>query len=214
MTERSNARVQRYFDAHAGGYDQQMGGAERWLLGGHRRWATSRAEGEVLELAVGTGLNLPMYDEKARRVVGVDVSEEMLQRASARVAEHRLGHRIAVRLGDAQRLDLLDASMDTVVATYALCTIPDPSAALAEAWRVLRPGGQLVLVEHGQCRSAAGRLVQRALNVFTLRWQSDDLLLQPRTLVAEAGFEITVAEQVGRAGLVHRVHARRPAVAT
>ncbi len=210
MTSRSNDRVARIFDAHAGGYDQQMGGAERWLLGHHRRWAASRASGEVLELAVGTGLNLPLYGAPVRSVLGVDLSEAMLDGARARIAEHHLGDRVAVRRGDAQALDLPDASMDTVLATYALCTVAEPGLALAQARRVLRPGGRLVLVDHGLSRSGLGRLVQRALNPATLRWQSDDLLLQPGPLVEAAGFEVLEADQVGRAGLVHRVHAVRP----
>lgn len=211
MTSRSNERVARLFDAHAEGYDRQMGGAERWLLGHHRRWATSRASGEVLELAVGTGLNLPLYGEDASSVVGLDLSGAMLARAHERITEHELGERAVVQRGDAQALDLPDASVDTVLATYALCTVAAPGAVLQEARRVLRRGGHLVLVDHGLSRSAPGRLVQRALNPATLRWQSDDLLLQPLALVEAAGFEVLEADQVGRAGLVHRVHAVRRA---
>lgn len=212
VTKWSAGRVQRYFDAHADGYDQQMGGAERWLLGHHRRWATSRATGHVLELAVGTGLNLPLYGGAVRSVLGVDLSESMLARASEQIADHHLGVRIQVERGDAQALDVDDASMDTVVVTYALCTFPDPAAALTEAWRVLRPGGHLVLVDHGLARPAWAHLVQRALNPAALRWQGDDLLLEPRLLVADAGFEVVEADQVGRAGLVHRLHACRPTI--
>ena len=75
MTRRlSNARVQRYFDAHAGGYDRQMGVAERRLLGSQREWATSRAVGKVLELAVGTGWNLSLYPTGVEHVLGIDLS--------------------------------------------------------------------------------------------------------------------------------------------
>jgi len=70
----SNARVQRYFDAHAGSYDRQMGVAERRLLNSQREWATSRAVGKVLELAVGTGLNLSLYPTGVEHVLGIDLS--------------------------------------------------------------------------------------------------------------------------------------------
>ncbi len=212
--ELSAARVQRYFDAHAGSYDQQMGVAERWLLGRHREWATSRASGMVLELAVGTGLNLPLYPDRVRHVLGIDLSEAMLDHARARLRALRLDDRVQVRRGDVQHLDLADASVDTVVATYALCTVPDPRATLLEARRVLRPGGRLLLVEHGPSRSAWLRAVQHALNPLTIRWQADHLLRDPRELVTDTGFEITQAEQVGVGGLAHRVDARKPAADT
>lgn len=207
---RSAARVERYFDAHAQHYDRQMGGAERWLLGEQRRWATSRATGDVLELAVGTGLNLPLYGDQVRHLLGIDLSNAMLECAQDRLGDHHLEERMEVQRGDVQHLDLPDSSLDTVVATYAMCTIPDPHAALLEARRVLRPGGRLVLVDHGPGRSGWLRVAQRALNLVTVRWQSDDLLRDTRLLVAGAGFEIVEADQVGVAGLAHRVHARKP----
>ena len=211
---RSTAQVQQYFDAHAAGFDEQMGAGERWLLGRHREWATSRASGLVLELAVGTGLNLALYPDCVRSVLGVDLSEAMLALARARVRALHLGDRVDVRRGDVQHLDLADASVDTVLATYALCTVPDPRAALLEARRVLRPGGRLLLVEHGPSRSVWVRAVQHGLNPMTVRWQSDHLLRVPRELVTDTGFEITEADQVGVGGLAHRVDARKPMAQT
>jgi ubiquinone/menaquinone biosynthesis C-methylase UbiE len=93
----------------------------------------------VLELAVGTGLNLPLYPDRVRHVLGIDLSEAMLDHARARLRALRLDDRVQVRRGDVQHLDLADASVDTVVATYALRPVPDPRATLLEARRVLRP---------------------------------------------------------------------------
>jgi ubiquinone/menaquinone biosynthesis C-methylase UbiE len=206
----SPARVQRYFDAHAADYDREFGAAERRLLGDQRGWATSRATGRVLELAVGTGLNLPRYPDAVAHVLGVDLSEQMLDRARARIAAQGLSDRVEVRQGDVEHLDLPDASVDCVVATYALCTVADPVAVLREARRVLVPGGRLVLVEHGPARTPWIRAVQHLLNPFTKRWQADDLLRDPLEAVLAAGFTITEADRSGVGGLAHRVAAETP----
>jgi ubiquinone/menaquinone biosynthesis C-methylase UbiE len=206
----SNARVRDYFDAHAGDYDRVFGVAERRLLGDHRRWATSRARGTVLELAVGTGLNLSLYPDAVQRVVGVDLSDGMLDRARARLRTLGLVDRVELRVGDVQQLDLPDASVDSVVATYSLCTVADPTAAGREAWRVLTPGGRLLLVEHGLGESRWMRVVQRVLNPLTVRWQADDLLGEPRAVVEAVGFDLVESDRTGTGGIVHRIHARKP----
>ena len=203
----SAERARRQYDRLAGDYDRGMARAERRLLGPNREWATSRASGEVLELAVGTGLNLPLYGDGVPHVVGVDLSEGMLARARDRIRTP--GNRVELRQGDAQALDLADASVDTVLATYALCTVPDPDAVLREARRVLRPAGRLVLVEHGPSRAWWGRLVQRALNPVSIRFAADDLLRDPVALAERAGFTVLEADRAGFTGLVHRVLARR-----
>jgi len=200
-------RARDYFDKHAADYDRTVGDAERRLLGDQRGWATSRAHGRVLELAVGTGLNLPRYSASVEHVLGIDLSEQMLDRAKARIAEHGLAGRVEVRQGDVEHLDLTDASVDCVVGTYSLCTVADPAAVLREVRRVLVPGGRLVLVEHGPARTWWIRAVQRLINPVTKRWQADDLLRAPRPLAEAAGFTITEADQDGVGGLAHRVAA-------
>ncbi|WP_299035562.1 methyltransferase domain-containing protein [uncultured Pseudokineococcus sp.] len=211
MRSSPTARVRRVYDAHAQDYDRVFAVAERRLLGHHREWATSRASGVVLELAVGTGLNLPRYGPQVDRVVGVDLSEAMLDVARSRRRSLGLQERVDLRHGDVQALDLPDACVDAVVATYALCTVPDPAAALAQARRVLRPGGRLLLVEHGPCRSRAARALQRVLDPVTVRWQADHLLRDARRLAVDAGFVVEEADRAGRSGLVHRVYATSPA---
>jgi phosphatidylethanolamine/phosphatidyl-N-methylethanolamine N-methyltransferase len=109
--------------------------------------AASQAEGPVLDVGVGTGLELPMFDERAR-VFGVDLSEPMLRRAAHRVARLELRQVAGLARMDATRLAFPDASFACAVAPYMLTVVPEPEATLDELARVIKPGGEIVLVNH------------------------------------------------------------------
>lgn len=115
-----------------------------------RRHATQVANqtgGHVLEVGVGTGLALPFYAPELE-VTGIDFSEDMLERARAKVAEEKLSHVKELRQMDARQLDFPDSSFDTVVAMHLISVVPDPEQVMAEMARVCRPGGQILLVNH------------------------------------------------------------------
>jgi phosphatidylethanolamine/phosphatidyl-N-methylethanolamine N-methyltransferase len=103
--------------------------------------------GRILEVGVGTGISLPDYD-RSHRLVGIDISVPMLRKAQERVIEHKLDNVEALAVMDAKHLGLPDASFDVVVAQYVITAVPDPEATLHEFARVLRPGGEIVLVNH------------------------------------------------------------------
>jgi ubiquinone/menaquinone biosynthesis C-methylase UbiE len=199
-------RVQRLYDGEADRYDRGIAWTERWLFTGGRQWVCSRAHGDVLEIAVGTGRNLPYYAADVR-LTGVDVSSAMLALARQRAEE--LGRQIDLRLGDAQMLEFPGASFDTLVCTLALCTIPDPSRAVLEAARVLRPGGQLVLLEHVRSPALPARMVEQLLEPLAVRFAADHLLREPLTYVAAAGLQVQCLER-SRWGIVERLLARKP----
>jgi ubiquinone/menaquinone biosynthesis C-methylase UbiE len=205
VPELSNDRVERYFDKHAPRFDREMLFFERHVLGHHRRWATAQASGRVLELAVGTGLNLPLYAAAVDHVLGIELSERMVERARDRIAAHDLHDIVDVRVGDVQALDLPEESFDTVLSTYTMCTIPAPDQALREAVRVLKPGGRVVLVEHGSAANRVVRAGQRLVNPLSMRLGADHLLREPAPLAAAAGLSVTHADRAGWAGIVHRV---------
>jgi ubiquinone/menaquinone biosynthesis C-methylase UbiE len=117
------------------------------LLDHYRQRTIETAQGLVLEVGVGSGLNLPLYGPAVTRVVAVDPSPELLRLATKRAA----GAVVPVSLirALAEHLPFSGAVFDTIVMTWTLCSIPNPIAALTDMRRVLRPGGRLIFVEHG-----------------------------------------------------------------
>jgi len=137
---RETERVRRHYDRNAESYDQLIDPFERVLFGGGREWVCSRAQGEVLEIAAGTGRNLPFYPEGVR-LVGVELSPGMLEIARRRAQE--LGVQAELRVGDAHNLPFPDASFDVVLSTIGVMFAPDQQKAAGELLRVLRPGGKI-----------------------------------------------------------------------
>ncbi len=203
-------RVRRYYERIAHRYDEYVGYFERLLVGDGRQWVCGQARGEVLEIAVGTGRNLPYYPSDVR-LTGVDLTPAMLALARRRASD--LGREVDLRVGDAQALDLPAARFDTVVATLALSSIPDERHALAEARRVLRPGGRLLLLEHVRSALLPVRLLQRLLDPLFVRCYGDHLLREPLDHLVATGFVIERVER-SKAGVIERLAARTPAVTT
>ena len=129
----------------AASYDRMMSGAERAGLSDMRQNVVERATGRVLEIGAGTGLNLAHYRPDAELLLS-EPEEPMAKRLRRRIAAE--GGRAQVIQASGDRLPLEDDSVDSVVATLVLCTVPDAGAALGEIGRVLRPGGRLYFLEH------------------------------------------------------------------
>ena len=204
-TQDRTQRWNRYWDKKSRSYDREMQFMERTLFGDSRSWACSQANGDVLEVAVGTGLNLPAYPSRVR-LTGIDLSEEML--AIARTRARELGRRVELQQGDAHELGFAEATFDTVVCTFGLCAIPNIDAALDEMTRVLKPDGRLILVDHVASSSRIARAVQRALEVVTVPMASEHFLRRPRTKVTERPFVIERSERF-KLGLIERIVARK-----
>ena len=187
-------------------YDRRISFLERVLFGGGREWVCSRAEGDVLELAAGTLRNLQHYRQGVK-LTAVELSPEMA--AIGRKRAEELGREIDLRVGDVQNLDLPDESFDTVTCTLSFCTIPDTNAAAEEAFRVLRPGGKLLMLEHVRSPAAAVRSVERLLEPLSVRFLADHLTREPLDYLPGAGFEI---DEVHRSkwGIVERLRAHKP----
>lgn len=203
---RETARVRRRYDTVAARYDRYIRWAEWLFFGDGRRWVCAQARGEVLELAVGTGRNLPYYPADVR-LTGIELSPAML--AIARRRARALGRAADLREGDAQALAFPDGRFDTVVCTLALCTIPDDRRAVAEAVRVLRPGGYLLALEHVRSPVRPVQAIQRLLDPLAVRRQADHLLREPLDHVRAAGLLVEHLER-RKWGIVERLEARKP----
>ncbi len=198
-------RLRRYWDKHAGSYDRQMGFFDRHLFAGSRDWICSRAEGRVLEVAIGTALNLAHYPGGVQ-LTGVEWSPAMLDIARERA--ERLGRAVDLRQGDAQALEFGDASFDSVVCTFSLCAIPDDRTAVAEMARVLRPGG-LLLADHVEAAPWYARAAQALIEVASIPAGGEHFRRRPIRHVQALGFTIEDHDRF-KLGIVERLAARRP----
>ena len=131
-------------------YDRGMKASEDAGVRQMRHELLTRARGRVLELGAGTGLNLEHYSQGIESLTLVEPDPHMIKQLRPKVA--RLGRKAEVVEVPAEQLPLPDDSFDTAVVTLVLCTVPDPGAALAQIKRVLKPGGQLLFLEHVRSR--------------------------------------------------------------
>jgi SAM-dependent methyltransferase len=155
-----------------------------------RKKIVPRAAGRVLELGVGMGLNLALYDpNRVSAVIGVDPAAELRAVALAAPRDPRLA--LTVEDGDAQALPFEDKSFDTVVCTFTLCSVHTPAAALAEARRVLKPQGRLLFCEHGLAPDGGVAKWQRRIEPIWKRIAGGCHLTRPISgAIAAAGFRI------------------------
>jgi ubiquinone/menaquinone biosynthesis C-methylase UbiE len=201
------ARQKRVWDKAAPGYDKQIAFFEKTWFSGGREWLAGRARGRVLEVAIGTGRNLPCYPADVT-LTGIELSPAML--AIARQRATGLSRDVDLGEGDAEHLPFDDVSFDTVVCALSLCTIPSPAAAVGEMRRVLRPGGRLLLLDHIGSTWPPVYAAQWLLERVTIRTAGEHFTRRQLPLVRAAGFQIVESERL-KAGTVERIHAVKPA---
>jgi phosphatidylethanolamine/phosphatidyl-N-methylethanolamine N-methyltransferase len=136
--------------------------------------AAERIGGQILEVGVGTGLSLPDY-AAGNRLTGVDLSAPMLRRAKARIAAHQLTNVNGLAVMDAQHLGFRDGVFDVIVAQYVITVVPHPEATLDEFARVLKPGGEIVLVNHFGADAGLRAILERSFAPLARRlgWQPE-----------------------------------------
>jgi ubiquinone/menaquinone biosynthesis C-methylase UbiE len=161
------------------------------MLAPYRQRLLSQAEGRVLEIGVGSGLNLPFYSDRTSEVVGLDPHPKLLAMARSRSSRIPL----TTVEGSAESIPLDDGSVDTVVTTWTLCSVPEVARALAEMRRVLKPSGRLLFVEHGLAREESVQRWQHRLTPFWKRFTGGCHLDRAvAALIEQAGFDIVHLE--------------------
>jgi ubiquinone/menaquinone biosynthesis C-methylase UbiE len=149
--------------------------------------------GRVLEIGIGSGLNIPFYPRSLEVLIGIDPSPEMLAKARKQAAWVHFPVRLME--GEAENLPLEDGSLDSVVMTWTLCSVRDPLAALGQIRRVLRPGGRLIFIEHGLAPEAEVRRWQERITPLWRRIAGGCHLNRPvDALIKEAGLSLAELE--------------------
>ena len=202
----TDERLRRYWDSKAPAFDGEMAFMERVLFEDGRQWACSQATGHVLEVAIGTGRNLPHYPQGVH-LTGVEWSPAMLDIARHRARE--LGRQVNLHQGDAQALEFPDGSFDTVVCAFSLCGIPRDRQAVGEMDRVLRPGGLLLLADHVEASRWDARAAQRLIDLVTVPLGGEHFRRRPIIQVRALGYAIE-RHQRFTLGIVERLAARKP----
>ncbi len=160
---------------------------------------------KLLEVGVGTGKNMAYYP-KGLQITAIDLTPGMLERAQKRAANLKLD--VDLRLGDVQALDYPGASFDTAVATFVLCSVPDPVLGLRELARVVKPGGQVLLLEHMRSANQVIGALMDLLNPLVVRMMGANINRRTIENMQKSGLIIEQVEDLGMDGIFKLINAR------
>lgn len=195
MTAQTRARYQRIAPI----YDRMETMSERRF----RTWRPqvwSLVQGpKVLEVGVGTGKNMPYYPQ-GLAITAIDLTPGMLERAKTRAQALNLD--VDLQLGDVQALDFPDNIFDEVVATCVFCSVPDPVLGLREIARVVKPGGQVLLLEHMRAANPLLGLLMDVLNPVVVRMMGANINRRTVENVQKSGLQLVRTEDMGLGGIV------------
>lgn len=187
MKKHEDQRIKEQYDRIANSYDAVID----WLIpDSWRNRAAGFAYGSVLEIGIGTGSNLSYYSTSCNDILGIDLSCEMLRRASGKSPLCKIP--VKFEIMDAQKLQLDSGSFDCVLSSFVFCTVPDPVQGLLECRRVLKPGGRLIMLEHMGSDKILLSSLMNLLNPLTVMLLGDHINRNTLALVTEAGFKTDV----------------------
>ena len=200
-TTQTRARYQRLSPI----YDRMEGIAERRYVP-WRSYLWSRVRGPiVLEVGVGTGKNM-LYYPPGLQITAVDLTPGMLERARKRAVDLNLS--VELLLGDVQALDFPDASLDSAVATFVFCSVPEPVLGLRELARVVKPGGLVLLLEHMRSANRLLGAIMDFLNPVVVRVMGANINRRTVENVEKSGLVLERVEDLGMRGIFKQITAR------
>lgn len=180
-TEEKYTRASRLYDL----FEKPI---EKILFSRNRKKAIPFTYGNILEVGVGTGKNLPLYDPKST-VTGIDFSPGMLNRAKERLKQLEL-KQCELKEMDAQNMTFSIEHFDSVLSTFVFCTVPDPHKGLAEVNRVLKKGGKAIFLEHMKSKNPLINMFLHMMNLFSLPVLGTSMTRETKKNIESAGFEI------------------------
>ena len=190
---KNTANVRRKYDRIANYYDFFENEVEKRLFRKFRRGMLGSLSGKILEIGVGTGKNFPYYNKKAK-VTAIDISPNMLEKAKIRAKD--LGLEVRFYLMDAQNLDFPDNQFDHIVATFLLCSVPDPVETVKEMKRVLKYDGRILLIEHVLSKNKLIALLEHIHNPFTRAFFGFNINRDTKSNITKAGVKIQKDENL------------------
>ena len=198
LTRQRYQRISKFYDI------MEILSEKRYIPWRQMLWSQVKGD-KVLEVGVGTGKNIPYYPKNIQ-ITGIDLTPGMLQKAKKKISN--LDQDIELKLGDVQTLDFPDNSFDNVVATFVFCSVPDPVLGLNEVARVLKPGGQVFLLEHVRSGNPFLGKLMDLLNPIVVRVTGANINRQTLENVQKANLNFVSNKALGMGDIFQFILAR------